>query len=1224
MWSGRIASYVKQKTPLQRILRGFSQVAKTKTEAEGSDINLIKVGQNFHGFQVKDLKDIPEFRITAVCLVHEKTNAQYLHLYRNDNNNVFSINFRTTPLSSTGLPHILEHTVLCGSTLYPVRDPFFKMLNRSLATFMNAMTGSDYTMYPFSTQNYSDYKNLQRVYLDAVFRPLLKELDFMQEGWRLENVDVTDIKSDIIIKGVVYNEMKGVFSENENILGQKLQNLILPDHTYGVVSGGDPMEIPNLTWGDLKKFHVDHYHPSNCRFFSYGNFPLLPSLEYLNNEYLSKYTVSLTSHTQVPKQKRWAEPKTEQISCRFDRMGEPFEKQNTMSISLLLSDNTDVYETFLMQFLTELLIKGPNAPFYKTMIEPNFSGGFTPSTGLDTQPRDSIFTVGLQGLKKEDMEKVTKLFDETVDSVIEKGFDHQHIESVLHSFELSIRHETKNFGLHLLFGISAPWNHTEKIVPSLQVSQLIERLRSEIKNDPGYLQSAVKKENKHRLILGMSPDKNYEANLEKAEKQLIKSKTKSLSDKDKKAIFDKCTELQKEQQKPANVDLLPTLVIDDISDDVEKVDRVHVTLNNVQTQINRVNSNGVVYFKAVLNTNDLSQEDQMLLPLFCYVINKLGTDKLNYREFDSLVSRKTSGLQFSNHIADSLFHLHTYEPGIYLASHCLEKNVESMWEIWTQMFGISRLEDVQRFQMLVQLYMANLTHGIVDSGHVYAMQAAASLVSGSAYQVELLSGLQHISYMKRLIHTSNYKAMLDGILNIAKILFDKKKMRVALNISPDTQTDILRTYENFINNLPEHPKALTPEKETTYITGKVWAPTDAVNCQHHVLNVPVNYCSKSVLTAPYTHADYPKLTVLARLLQSKYLLRELREKNGAYGGGARLSPDGVFSFYSYRDPRSLETLDAFDNSYNWLKQKLEDGIKMQDVFEAKLGVFQSVDSPIPPSSKGCDEFLKRLTPDIKQRYRADLMTVDKDGIEEVADKYLSEKNVSNTGKVVIGPKSEKMDVSKRENEMWTSMTLPSSYASSRAYLSDCLNFLKSFSWLYNYSNTHILVKRVLLHFPCDWVLYFKNLSYEDLTKLLENNTEADCPNNLKTLLNDVEKLKPDCAVYSKPCKPKSIHNSGLSRKKLHEITSLAPLIDDVCRGNNVDSIIDIGAGLGYLSHLLHDNYKRTVLGVECSAEYVDLAYKNQQKFYPNSKNHVKFAQHYIDSNSSEKNNNFAG
>ncbi|CAG9820876.1 unnamed protein product [Phaedon cochleariae] len=1018
----KIASYLK---PIHShgIKRYYSSILRTEILQENSDVQSFKIGEKYHGFLVKNIQNIPEFRITAIYLLHEKTQAPYLHLYRDDGNNVFSINFRTTPINSTGLPHILEHTVLCGSELFPVRDPFFKMLNRSLATFMNAMTGSDYTMYPFSTQNYSDYKNLQKIYLDAVFRPQLNELDFMQEGWRLENTDPNDIKTDIIIKGVVYNEMKGVFAENENILGQKLQNLILPDHTYGVISGGDPNEIPNLTWNDLKKFHIEHYHPSNSRIYSYGNFPLLPSLEYIDTEYFSKYAFSPPTHTKVPKQKRWKEAKQEHIPCRFDSLGEPIEKQNSVSISLLLSDNTDVYETFVMQFLTELMIKGPNSPFYKSMIEPNFSGGFTPSTGFDNQPRDTIFTLGLQGVKKEDFEKVVGIFDETMKKIVDKGFEPQHIESVLHRFELSIKHETSNFGLNLLFGLTPTWNHTENILSSLEANKLIETLRSNIKSNPVYLQETVKKyfnENSHRIVLTMSADNTFDSVLDKNEKQLIKKKTKSLSDDDKKRIYEKCLALQTQQNEPAKTELLPTLVINDISSEVEKVDKVQVTLSNVPTQINKVNANGIVYFKAVMNTNELSPEQQMLLPLFCYVINKLGTNKLDYLEFDNLVNRKTAGLGFHNHIAESLFHLHTYEPGLYLSSYCLEKNVDSMWDIWNQIFTINELKDVQRFQMLVQLYMANLTHGIADSGHVYAMQAASSLVSGSAYQVELLSGLHHISYMKRLIHTSNYRAMLDEILNIAKILFDKNKMRVALNLSPENQSNILHTFENFVMNLPETSSDIQTESGSSYVTGKVWAPTDAVNCQHHVINIPVNFCSKAILTAPYTHVDYAKLRILARLLTSKYLHPELREKQGAYGGGARLMPDGVFSFYSFRDPRNLATLDVFDNSYKWLQEELGK-LKDQDIFEAKLGVFQAVDAPVPPSSKGCEEFLKRLTPDIKQRHRAELMSVEKEGLQKVAEKYLGLSNVLNTGKVVIGSKSDKMDVSKRENELWTVM-----------------------------------------------------------------------------------------------------------------------------------------------------------------------------------------------------------
>ncbi|KAL1502220.1 hypothetical protein ABEB36_007394 [Hypothenemus hampei] len=1021
MW--RINSLISRTRPIiKNLIRRSSQVAETKLSDYPSDIQNLSPNDEIHGFVVQTIKDIPEFRIRAIYLKHDKTKAEYLHLYRDDNNNLFSINFRTTPKDSTGSPHILEHTVLCGSKMFPVRDPFFKMMNRSLATFMNAMTGSDYTMYPFSTQNYSDYRNLQRIYLDAVFNPNLYETDFMQEGWRLENVDLNDPKSDIIIKGVVYNEMKGVFSENENIFCQKLQNAILPDHTYGVVSGGDPMEIPDLTWQGLINFHREHYHPSNSRCFSYGNFPLVPSLEYINETYFSKYALSHPTNTIVPRQKRWTEPKRQQVTCRFDPRGEPLLKQNAIAVSLLLSDCTNVYDTFLMLFLSELLVKGPNAAFYKTLIEPNFSSGFTPSTGLDNQTRDTIFTVSLKGIKTKDFKRVEEIFDETIDEVIEKGFSNDHVESVLHSFELSLKHETKNFGLNLLFGLAAVWNHTTDIIQVLEINSLIDRLRNELKNNPNYLQEVVRKyfkENTHKLVLTMSPDQDYDSKLTQMENKLIKKKTKDLSTKDKQQIYENALRLQKLQESQQDTNILPTLTMNDISSATERINKVNVTINNVPTQINKVNANGLVYFKALLNTSDLSQEQQMLLPLFCYIINKMGTDKMNYKEFDNWINRKTAGLNFNIHVADSLYHLHTYEPGLLLSSHCLEKNVINMWELWVQLFNLTKLEDVDRFKMLTQLYMSNLTHGIADSGHIYAMQAASGLVSGSAYQVEHLSGLQHISYMKRLIHTSNYKAMLDEILDIGKTLFDKKKMRVALNISPENNSDVLRSYENFINNLPGNTKIIGQEtNENAYVVGKIWAPADSANCQHHVLNIPVNYCSKSILTAPYTKPDHAALQILAKLLTSLYLHPELREKRGAYGAGARITQDGVLSFYSYRDPKTLETLDVFDNSLDWVKSNL-DKLTDQSLVEAKLGVFQMVDAPTPPSFKGCQEFLKRLTPDILQRHRAEIMAVEKKNIEAAAETYLGDANSVKSGKVILGPKKGGEGLGTRNNELWT-------------------------------------------------------------------------------------------------------------------------------------------------------------------------------------------------------------
>ncbi|KAL3286429.1 hypothetical protein HHI36_000937 [Cryptolaemus montrouzieri] len=1017
MWS-RNLNYLRHSSKLvSRRSSQFTHIKEQTTDAV-ADLQKFTVGEIIHGFQVKKVQEIKEFEVVALILVHDKTKSEYLHLFRNDSNNVFSINFRTTPLNSTGLPHVLEHIVLCGSQLYPVRDPFFKMLNRSLATFMNAMTGSDFTIYPFSSQNLTDYRNLQKIYLDAVFKPELKELDFMEEGWRLENTELANINSPLFLTGVVYNEMKGAFSENERILSQKIQNLILPDHTYGVVSGGDPMEIPNLTWDDLKSFHTNHYHPSNARFYSYGNFPLIPSLQYINDEYLSKYNHIPCSHTIVPTHKRWDDPKEEHVYGRFENMRDKYEKQNSIAISLVMSDITDIYETFVLQFISELLIRGSNAPFYKTLIEPNISGGFTQSTGFDNQTKDSIFSIGLQGLKKNDFNRVIKIFDYTIAKVIETGFDEKHIESVLHRYELSLKHETSNFGLNLLFALTPIWNHDGQILKSLQVNDMIGKLQQNMKNNPKYLQEIVKKyfkDNKHRLTITMSPDKEYEGKLNEEEKRLTEQKSAKLTEHDKEDLFKKNLELQARQSKPQNAELLPTLTIDDVNREVERIPIEHTNIGYIPLQINRVNSNGIVYFKGVLSTVHLSPEQQMLLPLFCYVINKLGTSKLNYKEFDNLAQRKTSGLDFSIHIGESLYTLHSYEPGVSISSYCLEKNLDDMWELWSQLFNINELEDVARFKMLVQLYMSNLTQGLADEGHVYAMQAAAALVSGTASQREYLTGLQHIAYMKQLMNVSNYPAMLRAMADIGKSLFNQKNLRCALNVSDDQVLKVIESFKSFVHQIPEGPS--TPASDKSYVTGKVLSSKSAVQCQHHVLNVPVNYCSKAVLTVPYTNPEYSRLRVLARLLTSKYLHPNLRERYGAYGGGARLTTDGVFTFFSYRDPRNLQTLDIFDETQKWLHEELNK-VTPQEIVESKLGVFQAIDAPIPPCHKGCNEFYLRLTPDILQNHRAEVMSVDHNALREVGEKYLSATDKILNGKVIMGPKSD-CDTSKRKDELWT-------------------------------------------------------------------------------------------------------------------------------------------------------------------------------------------------------------
>jgi len=341
----------------------------------------LAVGSKLHGYTVESVTPVPDFDLTAVQLTHDQTGAQHLHVARKDSNNVFSVGFRTTPMDSTGVPHILEHTTLCGSQRYPVRDPFFKMLTRSLSTFMNAMTANDWTMYPFSSQNAKDFQNLLSVYLDCVFFPVLRELDFRQEGWRLEHKDPRDSSSEIIFKGIVFNEMKGYFANSESIFAQSLQNKLHPSHTYSNFSGGWPLNIPDLTWEALKEFHKKHYHPSNSRFFTYGDMPLSQHLEQIEQQALNRFERS-TPSLEVPLELRWQEPREHHIHCGVDPMAADPKKQTTASISFLLAPITDPYESLVVSILSNLLVDGPASPFYQALLDANIGSDFSPMTGF--------------------------------------------------------------------------------------------------------------------------------------------------------------------------------------------------------------------------------------------------------------------------------------------------------------------------------------------------------------------------------------------------------------------------------------------------------------------------------------------------------------------------------------------------------------------------------------------------------------------------------------------------------------------------------------------------------------------------------------------------------------------------------------------------------------------------------------------------------------------------
>lgn len=952
-------------------------------------------GKQIYGYTVESVIPVPEFSLTAV-LLHHRTGAQHLHIARDDSDNVFGVAFRTTPLDSTGVPHILEHLTLCGSDKFPVRDPFFKMYARSLATFMNAFTASDWTMYPFSTQNFLDYENLMSVYLDAVFSPRLRKQDFSQEGWRLEHENPEDSSTPIIFKGVVFNEMKGAFSNAQQLFAEKNQNLILPSHTYGVVSGGDPLHIPDLTWENLRAFHKKYYHPSNSRFYTYGNFPLERHLELIEEQALKKFS-SIPVDTSVPKEQRWSSPREAHITCQLDPLSPDPEKSTTVAVSYLLSDITDVLEACALSILGTLLVDGEKSPFYQELLESGIGADYAPVVGYNGYTRESTFAIGLQRIHRNDVEKVKDIIEATFSKVIENGFDSKQIEAILHKIELGQKHQSAKFGLNLGIGLLPCWTHDGDPLLLIQVNRQVEWFKDQLKKNPKYLQEMVRKyfkENSHKLTLVMSPDEQFDKIYQEKEDAKLNEMLGKLSDKEKKNLFDLGKELADVQSLKEDISCLPTLRIEDIDRQLKPVKTTDIISNGTSVQLCIQPTNGVTYFRAISNIASLPQHLKPYVPLFCGVATKLGAGSRNYKDLSEEIDLKTGGLGVSAHLTEHHQRKDLFEQSILFSSYCLDRNTSDMFDLWSDIFNRVLFSDTNRLRTLVMITAAEISGSLADTAHRYAMTYSGAMLSPCSALKEEMFGIAQLILMKKLAEMSEFDLIMTYLKDIADRILTRDVMRCSINAMPESIDSAATSTEKFLQSL-NHSSSRTSEDSLKFF-GKDDDYQSKTGQIHFEFPFQVQYIAKSLPAVPFSHPDYASLQILAKLMTTQFLHREIREKGGAYGGGA-VSSSNLFHFFSYRDPNLQRTLDTFNEGSNWA---VSGDVSQQEISEAKLSVFAQVDSPVPPGSKGMRKFLYGINDETYSTYRHQLLDVTKDDLVRVAKKYL--KNDTNAV-TVLGP-----------------------------------------------------------------------------------------------------------------------------------------------------------------------------------------------------------------------------
>lgn len=575
---------------------------------------------------------------------------------------------------------------------------------------------------------------------------------------------------------------------------------------------------------------------------------------------------------------------------------------------------------------------------------------------------------------------------------------------MLHLLELNLKHETTKFGLGLLFNLTPVLNHDGDIIKALRVNSQISKLREKIASNPRYLQEKVKeyfKDNKHKLIITMEPDPAYEEKQAAMEAKNLEEKVKNLNESDKKRIFEDGKLLAETQKAKEDINCLPCLKIEDITTP-ERHDLKFLKVEDISLQCCPTDTNGIVYFRGMLDASSLDEDERKLLPLFTELVTQFGTEKYSYQDFDNLVNTKTAGLSFNVHLSENIHDYSTYELGVQFGSYALKKNSQDMFNIFAELINSVNFNDAKRFEMLFENYLSSLSVGIAQSGHMYAINNASGLVSESCMLREAMMGLEHLNYIKKLTETKGVGYVHEMIKNISQKLFKKSPNRFALNVTENDLDENVENVEKFI-------KQLSVEKGDIH-----WNRSSLLNSnsRHNIMNIPINFCAKSLATVPYVHQDYPKLRVLARLLSSKYLLPVVREQNGAYGAGAKLSFDGMFSFFSYRDPNSTATIETFDKTYDFITENMGTIIDEQALFESKLGVLQQLDAPVSKMEMGIEHFKYGVNHEIFTEHRERVLKTSIKDISEVAERYLKDDSRTFVGKSIIGTKNDEISNSK--------------------------------------------------------------------------------------------------------------------------------------------------------------------------------------------------------------------
>ena len=937
-------------------------------------------------FELVRSERVSALNLTVEEYRHHVTGARHIHLAAADDNNAFLVAFLTVPQDSTGVAHILEHTALCGSRRYPVRDPFFLMLRRSLNTFMNAMTASDWTAYPFASQNRKDFFNLLDVYLDAAFFPTLDPLDFAQEGHRLEFAEAENPDSELTFKGVVFNEMKGAMSAPVSALWQTLAREVYPTTTYHHNSGGDPEHIPDLSYEQLKAFHARHYHPSNATFFTYGDIPAAEHQAIMEDRVLRHFD-RLDIDLRVPPEQRYPAPRAVEESYAAED-GDTARKTHIV-LGWLLGDLTDLDAVLRANLLSRVLLDNASSPLLHALETTPLGSAPSPLCGLDDSARELLFAAGVEGSEPEHAEAVEALVLDVLTEVADNGVPADQVEAMLHQIELSRREvggDRYPYGLQLIMNALPQAVHHGDPVQALAIDAAIERLRAAAA-EPGFIQNEVRRwllDNPHRVRLTLKPDPTLAERQHADEQARLAAIKGTLDDAGRARILEQAKALQVRQAQQDDPEILPRVTREDVAPVLKIPQAVREPVAGLPVSWYDQPTNGLVYQQLVIDLPALDEDELQLLPLLAETLSEVGAAGRDYTQTQALHAALTGGIGASASVG-ALAADNRQSRGLFVVSgKALVRNHGALSKLLHETLHTARFDELDRLRELVAQIRMGDENAVTGNGHALAMAAASAGMTPVARLHHQWSGLAGIQAIKRLDDSLTDGAALRQLaerLAALRARLAAAPLQFLIVAEDEQQPDIaVRLAQVWLDSgtPPAASEALLPLAPAAGAVTEAWTT-----------NTQVNFCARAYPAVAWGHPDAPALSVLGGYLRNGFLHTAIREKGGAYGGGAGFDPDsGAFRFYSYRDPRLADTLADFDRALDWLHG---DGHPPRAVEEAILGVIGGIDRPASPAGEARRAFHAELfgrSATARQAYRQAVLEVTLDDLRRVAADYL--------------------------------------------------------------------------------------------------------------------------------------------------------------------------------------------------------------------------------------------